>query len=133
MGIEAHLHKRVLIADDLPNMRADLLRILKELGFTNVKEVEDGKAAYDVLIVEAQNSRPFEIVFSDINMPHMNGLELLKKARAMDVYKKIPFFIVSTENEKDIIVKAILDGATDYIIKPYSPTVVKEKILTRLK
>jgi two-component system chemotaxis response regulator CheY len=133
MGIENHLNKRVLIADDLPNMRADLQKILKSLGFTNIKEVNDGKAAWDELRLEAQYGKPYEIIFSDINMPQMNGLALLKALRGTDSYKKAPIFIVSTENEKEIILKAILDGATDYIIKPYDPNVVKEKILSRLK
>ncbi len=133
MGIENYLNKRVLIADDLPNMRADLLKILKELGFTNIKEVNDGKAAWDELRLEAQYGKPYDIVFSDINMPQMNGLALLKSLRGTDSYKKIPIFIVSTENEKEVIVKAIIDGATDYILKPYEPKTVKEKLTQRLK
>lgn len=133
MGIETHLHKRVLIADDLPNMRADLLKILRELGFTNIKEAPDGRAAWDELRTESNYGKPYEIIFSDINMPLMNGLQLLKQIRSMEAYKKVPVFMVSTENEKEIIVKAIIEGATDYIIKPYQSNVVKEKILGRLK
>ncbi|MDO9181824.1 MAG: response regulator [Bacteriovorax sp.] len=133
MGIEAYLDKRVMIADDLPNMREDLVKILTNLGFTNIKEMPDGKAALAELKSEAQLGNPYDIIFSDINMPFMNGLDLLKALRFLDSYKKTPIFIVSTENEKDIIVKAILGGATDYIIKPYKADVVKEKILMRLK
>lgn len=133
MGIEAHIHKRVLIADDLPSMRADLLKILKSLGFTNIKETSDGKAAWDELRTEAQYGKPYEIIFTDINMPLMNGLVLLKGLRGIDNYKLTPIFVVSTENEKGIIMKAIIDGATDYIIKPYKADVVKEKLTARLK
>lgn len=133
MGLEAYLNKRLLIADDLPNMRADLVKILTSLGFTHIKEVVDGKAAWEELRLEAQYGKPYEIIFSDINMPFMNGIALLKALRGLDSYKKTPIFIVSTETEKDVIVNAIIHGATDYIIKPYSPDIVKEKIMTRLK
>lgn len=133
MTLAKHLNKKVLIADDFPNMRADLQKILKSLGFTNVKEVQDGKEAWETLRLEAQYGEPFEIIFSDINMPFISGLALLKTLRSTDSYKKIPIFIVSTENEKETILKAIIDGATDYIIKPYEEEVVKAKIISRLK
>lgn len=132
MGIELFLNKRVMIVDDLPNMRTDLSKILKEMGFTNLKEVQDGKAAWEELRLEALYGNPYDIVFSDINMPQMNGLLLLKNLRGVESYKKTPVFIVSTVNDKDVIIRAILGGATDYILKPYHPDVVKEKILSRL-
>ncbi|MDD4976066.1 MAG: response regulator [Bacteriovorax sp.] len=133
MGIEEYLNKSVLIADDLANMREDLIKILRSLGFTKIKEVHDGKAAWDELRLGAHYEEPYEIIFLDINMPRMNGLSLLKALREIDFYKKTPIFIVSTENEKDVILRAIIYGATDYILKPYSVNIVKEKILTRLK
>lgn len=133
MGLETFLNKRILIADDLPGMRADLLRILKTLGFSNIKEVTDGQEAWEELNYQAQNGSPYDIIFSDINMPIMNGLALLKAARTSYHYKLSPFFIVSTENERDIIVKAIINGATDYIIKPYVLETLKIKLEQRLK
>jgi two-component system chemotaxis response regulator CheY len=133
MGLEAYLDKPVLVADDLSNMRADLVKILKSLGFKNIKEVQDGMEAWDELRSEAQYGVPYEIIFSDINMPQMDGLALLKAVRFLEVYKTKPFFIVSTENEKGTILKAILEGATDYIIKPFSAEIVREKILKKLK
>lgn len=133
MGIESYLNKRVLIVDDMANMRADLIVILKDMGFTNIKELPDGKAAWDALRLESQYGNPYEIIFSDINMPVMNGLVLLKGLRGLEAYKHTPIFIVSTENEKDVIIRAVVEGATDYILKPYTASVVKEKILGRLK
>lgn len=133
MSIDDYLHRRVMIADDLPNMRDDLRKILRNLGFTNIKEMPDGKSAYEELRFEAQNGKPYELIFSDINMPQMNGIALLKAVRFLDSYKTTPIFIVSTENEKGIIVRAILGGATDYIIKPYVPELVIEKLSSRLK
>jgi len=133
MGLEDYLAKRVMVVDDLPNIRTDLIKILNSLGFTNIKEMPDGKAALDELVLKASEGKPYEIIFSDINMPIMGGLALLKALRATTVYKKTPIFMVSTENEKDIILTAVIEGATDYIIKPYSAEVVKQKITMRLK
>jgi two-component system chemotaxis response regulator CheY len=123
---------KILIVDDLPSMRADLVRILTELGFSNLKQSEDGRQALDHVKSEAANGSFYEIVFSDINMPEMDGITLLKNLRGLEGYKKTPIFIVSTENEKTTIVQAIMSGATDYIIKPYDPLVVKEKVLVKL-
>jgi len=131
--LTAYLNKRVMIVEDSPSMRQDLVNILKSLGFTNIKEMPDGKAAWDELRAEAQYGTPYDLIFSDINMPIMNGLVLLKQLRTLETYKKIPIFMVSTENEKDVIIRAIIDGATDYIIKPYESKVVVEKMLARLK
>lgn len=126
------LDSRILIVDDLPSMRADLTRILKELGFKDISECEDGKIAWDKVRHDALNGSPFEIIFSDINMPNMDGLTLLKHLRSTEHYKKTPIFMVSTENEKTTIVQAIMLGANDYIIKPYDPYVVKEKVILKL-
>lgn len=126
------LDSKILIVDDLPSMRSDLVRILTELGFFNMKQCEDGKQAWDHLRAEAINDNIYDIIFSDINMPQMDGITLLKHLRSVESYKKTPIFIVSTENEKSTIVQAIMSGATDYIIKPYDPLVVKEKVMGKL-
>ncbi len=62
----------------------------------------------------------------------MNGIQLLKSLRGLDTYKKVPIFMVSTENEKDIIIKCIMEGANDYILKPYQPETVKDKLTKKL-
>ena len=126
------LDSKILIVDDLPSMRSDLVRILTELGFQNMKQCEDGMQAWDHLRAEVLNNNNYDIIFSDINMPNMDGITLLKNLRGVEVYKKTPIFIVSTENEKSTIVQAIMSGATDYIIKPYDPVFVKEKVLVKL-
>lgn len=126
------LDSKILIVDDLPSMRSDLVRILTELGFQNMKQCEDGKQAWDHVRAEALNDNHYDIIFSDINMPEMDGLTLLKHLRSVMAYKKTPIFIVSTENEKSTIINAIMSGATDYIIKPYDPVIVKEKVLVKL-
>lgn len=126
------LDSKILIVDDLPSMRSDLVRILTELGFQNMKQCEDGMQAWDHIRAEVLNNNNYDIIFSDINMPNMDGITLLKHLRGVEVYKKTPIFIVSTENEKTTIVQAIMSGATDYIIKPYDPVIVKDKVLVKL-
>ena len=69
MGLEDYLAKRVMVVDDLPSIRTDLINILNSLGFTNIKEMPDGKAALDELVLKASEGKPYEIIFSDINMP----------------------------------------------------------------
>lgn len=123
---------KILICDDLPAMRADLSKILKELGFVHLTECQDGKAGWEKAKSEAQYEKSFDVIFLDINMPQMNGIQLLKALRGMDSYKKTPIFMVSTENEKDIIIKCIMEGATDYILKPFQAETVKEKINKKL-
>ena len=123
---------KILIVDDIKSMRANLIKILIDLGYSNFTECADGQKAWDELCVEAQYGNPYQIIFSDINMPIMNGINLLKKVRNLTIYKTTPIFMVSTENEKDIVIKAILEGATDYIIKPFNPIIVKDKLTKSL-
>lgn len=120
--------KRILIVDDLKSFRNELITILKNIGYVDFKECDDGKMAWEELCLQAQLGHPYEIIFSDINMPIMNGLQLLKNLRGTEIYKKTPIFMVSTESEKDIVIKAIIDGATDYILKPFSLETVRTKI-----
>ena len=124
-----HEKDRVFIVDDVESIRTDLKNILKEIGFLNIREAEDGKTALEDLKVHAMLGEPYDLIFLDINMPEINGIQLLKMLRSMNVYSKIPVFIISTENNKDSVVKAISNGATNYILKPYSPRVVAEKVL----
>ena len=129
MGLKEHLTDRVMIVDDFPNMRTDLINILKDMGFNTMKESPDGQAAWEELRLEALLGAPSQLIFLDINMPNMDGIQLLKALRGIDSYKSTPIFIVSTENKKDTIINAIVSGATNYIIKPYDPALVKEKVL----
>jgi two-component system chemotaxis response regulator CheY len=122
----------ILIVDDLSAMRTNLIAILQNLGFKNIAESTDGMLAWNLAIDQAKINKPFDLIFSDINMPVMNGIVLLKNLRGSDAYKKIPIFMVSTENEKAVILKCVLGGATDYIIKPFDPELVKNKLLAKL-
>jgi two-component system chemotaxis response regulator CheY len=130
--INDYLDKKVLVVEDSPSMKEALLKILNTIGFKNITTTNNGKEAYDELCLKARLDDPYEVIFSDINMPIMNGLTLLRHTRELNMYSKTPFFIVSTENEKDTVMQAILGGATDYILKPYSPNLVLDKLKKKL-
>ena len=116
--------KTILVVDDSRIMR----NIVKNI-FTDMKipcrylEAGDGKTAFDLL-----ETNKVDLVFLDWNMPEMDGLEFLKKARAMPEYNKIPIIMVPSEAAKYNIVGAIKNGATDYIIKPINEKVFREKV-----
>jgi two-component system chemotaxis response regulator CheY len=127
------LQHNILIVDDMETMRSHLIMILKNLGFSNITEAINGEQAHIAAIDRSRFAKPFDIIFSDINMPVMNGLALLKNLRATEAYKKIPIFMVSNENEKSVIIKSMILGATDYILKPYQPEIVKAKLIEKCR
>ncbi|MEZ5739140.1 MAG: chemotaxis response regulator CheY [Burkholderiaceae bacterium] len=114
---------KFLIVDDFSTMRRIIRNLLKESGFDNVDEAEDGVVA----LAKLQNS-PFDFVISDINMPNMNGFELLKAIREADNLKHLPVLMVTAEARKDDIVQAAQMGASGYIVKPFTKATLEEKV-----
>jgi two-component system chemotaxis response regulator CheY len=114
---------KFLIVDDFSTMRRIIRNILKEIGFANADEAEDGQTALDKL-----KGGAFDFVVSDINMPNMNGFELLKSIRADDGLKGIPVLMVTAEARKEDIVTAAQSGASGYIVKPFTKATLEEKI-----
>lgn len=114
---------RFLIVDDFSTMRRIIRNLLKEIGFANAEEAEDGAVALNML-----KASRFDFVVSDINMPNMNGFELLKSAKADDSLKAIPFLMVTAEAKKDDIVQAAQGGASGYIVKPFTKATLEEKV-----
>lgn len=119
--------KRVLIVDDVNTYRVALSSFLEKLGFEKIDLAEDGKQALGMLN-DALASEPYGLVFSDINMPEMNGIELVKNIKASDTLKATPVVMVSTENESTMVLDAISLGAANYIIKPFSADVLIQKL-----
>lgn len=119
--------KRVLIVDDVNTYRIALSSFLEKLGFTKIDLAEDGNQAFSMLM-DAQGSEPYGLVFSDINMPECNGIELVKKIKANEILKSTPIVMVSTENESTMVLDAISLGAANYIIKPFSADVLIQKL-----
>jgi len=114
---------RFLIVDDFSTMRRIVRNLLKEIGYSNAEEAEDGVAALSLL-----KSRKFDFIVSDINMPNMDGFELLKIVRADENLKGIPFLMVTAEAKKEDIVSAAQNGANGYIVKPFTKATLEEKV-----
>lgn len=114
---------RFLIVDDFSTMRRILRNLLKEIGYANAEEAEDGVVALNML-----KSTKFDFVVSDINMPNMNGFELLSKIKADEALKHLPVLMVTAEAKKEDIVLAAQSGAAGYIVKPFTKATLEEKI-----
>jgi len=114
---------RFLVVDDFSTMRRIVRNLLKELGFTNVEEAEDGQIALHKL----KNLR-FDFVLSDWNMPNMTGIELLKAVRADAQLKDMPFMMITAEAKRENIVEAAMAGASGYIVKPFTAATLEEKM-----
>jgi two-component system chemotaxis response regulator CheY len=114
---------KFLIVDDFSTMRRIVRGLLKELGYNNAEEAEDGVAALNLL-----KSTKFDFVVSDINMPNMNGFELLAAIKAEATLKHLPVLMVTAEARKEDIVRAAQDGAAGYIVKPFTKATLEEKV-----
>jgi len=114
---------KFLIVDDFSTMRRIVRNLLKELGYNNADEAEDGVAALAKL-----RAGGFEFVVSDLNMPNMNGFELLRQIRADDSLKHLPVLLVTAEAKKEDIVTAAQIGASGYIVKPFTKATLEEKL-----
>ena len=114
---------KILAVDDFSTMRRIVRNILRQLGYNNISEAEDGVAA-----LESLKQDPVDFVISDWNMPNMTGLELLKAVRADANLKDIPVLLVTAEALKDNVVEAVKAGASGYIVKPFTAETLKEKI-----
>ena len=114
---------KFLVVDDFSTMRRIVRNLLKESGFTDADEAEDGVVALHKL----RNAR-FDFVVSDINMPNKNGFELLKEIKADEKLKHIPVLMVTAEARKEDIVLAAQSGAAGYIVKPFTKATLEDKV-----
>jgi two-component system, chemotaxis family, chemotaxis protein CheY len=114
---------KILIVDDFAMVRKLIKGHLKEFGYINTVEAEDGVLALKVL-----KSQTIDFIISDWNMPNMSGLELLKAVRADADCCKIPFLMITAEATKENIILALKAGVSNYIVKPFPPAKLNEKI-----
>ena len=119
---------KFLIVDDFSTMRRIVRNLLKEIGYQNADEAEDGQVALGKL-----TSQPFDFVISDLNMPNMNGFELLKAIKADDTLKHLPVLMVTAEARKEDIVTAAQSGASGYIVKPFTKEALEERVRKALQ
>ncbi|AOV18463.1 histidine kinase [Acidihalobacter aeolianus] len=114
---------QILIVDDFSTMRRIIKNLLRELGFNNTSEADDGSTALPML-----QSGKFDFLVTDWNMPIMPGIELLKAVRADPKLAKLPVLMVTAEARRDQIVEAAQAGVNGYVVKPFSAETLKEKI-----
>jgi two-component system chemotaxis response regulator CheY len=114
---------KILVVDDFSTMRRIVKNLLKDIGFSNFDEAEDGNAALAKL-----RSDKFDFIISDWNMPGMTGIELLVAVRADEELKGIPFLMVTAEKTQENVVAALQAGVNNYVVKPFTSAVLKEKI-----
>jgi len=114
---------KVLVVDDFPTMRRIVKNLLKQIGFENIDEAEDGSQALNKL-----KAGGYGLLITDWNMPVMEGIELLKKIREDDALKDMPTLMVTAEAEKDKVIMAIKAGVDNYVVKPFTAEVLKEKL-----
>ena len=119
---------RFLIVDDFSTMRRIIRGLLKEAGYVEADEAEDGQGGLQKLY-----GTPFDFVITDINMPNMNGLEMLANMKQDEKLKDIPVLMITAEASKDDVLRAAQIGADGYIVKPFSKATLEEKISKILK
>ena len=119
----ADKNMRFLVVDDFNTMRRIVRNLLKELGFNNVEEAEDGVDALTKL-----RAGGFDFVISDWNMPNMDGLQLLQTIRGDATLGKLPVLMVTAEAKKENIIAAAQAGASGYVVKPFTAATLEEKL-----
>ena len=114
---------KILVVDDFPTMRRIIKNLLKDLGYENVDEAEDGQMGLEKL-----RNGNFEFVVSDWNMPNLDGLEMLKQIRADANLSSLPLLMVTAEAKKENIIAAAQAGANGYVVKPFTAATLEEKL-----
>lgn len=114
---------KILVVDDFGTMRRIIKNILRQIGYANIFEADNGLSALDVLRQEE-----IDFIISDWNMPQMPGIELLKAVRASEEWKNLPFLMVTAEGQKENLLEAVKYRVRNYIVKPFTPGTFTEKI-----
>lgn len=121
MSIETHL--KYLVVDDFATMRRIVRNQLRELGITDIEEAEDGHQALNIL-----KKGGFGFVVTDWNMPNMQGIDLLRAIRSDPQLRTLPVLMVTAEAKRENILEAAQAGVNGYVVKPFTPVVLKEKL-----
>jgi two-component system chemotaxis response regulator CheY len=114
---------KILLVDDQNSVRQMARMTLEELGIRNIHEAENGRAAMATAAVQ-----PLDLIISDYNMPEMDGLGLLRAVRGHPVARKVPFILLTGRGDRELVVKAAQAGANNYLIKPFSAAILRDKI-----
>jgi len=114
---------RILVVDDFSTMRRIIKNILRQLGYNNITEADDGSTAWDAL-----NKEKIDFIISDWNMPTMPGIELLRKVRSSEEFAETPFLMVTAEAQQENIIEAVQAKVSNYIVKPFTAETLGQKI-----
>lgn len=114
---------RILVVDDFSTMRRIIKNILRQLGFNNIIEADDGSSAWETL-----NKDKIDFIISDWNMPKMPGIELLRKVRSSEEFVNLPFLMVTAEAQQENIIEAVQAKVSNYIVKPFTAETLGQKI-----
>lgn len=114
---------RILVVDDFSTMRRIIKNILRQLGFNNIVEADDGSTAWEIL-----NKDKIDFIVSDWNMPELPGIDLLRKVRASEEFADMPFLMVTAEGLQENIIEAVQAKVSNYIVKPFTAETLKQKI-----
>ena len=123
MEVALDKNMKILIVDDFSTMRRIIKNLLRDLGFSNTHEADDGVTALPML-----KSGDFQFLVTDWNMPGMTGIDLLKAVRADDKLRTLPVLMVTAEAKRDQIIEAAQAGVNGYVVKPFTAQALKEKI-----
>jgi two-component system chemotaxis response regulator CheY len=114
---------KVLVVDDQNSVRQMTRMTLEEIGFRHIHEAENGVQA-----METASLQPLDLIISDYNMPEMDGLGLLRAVRGHPVARKVPFILLTGRGDKELVVKAAQAGVNNYLVKPFTAAILREKI-----
>lgn len=118
-----NMDMKIIVADDMETMRTSVCELLQHFGFANVAEAGDGNQALEIIRTEGA-----DLLITDLDMPNMDGLALLRTIRSDDVLKTLPVIFLTADGEKKSIVDAVQAGADDYLLKPFTADVLERKI-----
>ena len=119
----------ILVVDDSVHMRRLIADTLYQLGFRNLVSCADTHEALKSLMLSQSNNKKFDLILSDLNMPGPNGIELLRQVRASELFKEIPFILITTESEKGSVLEAAQLGVSSYIVKPFTSGSLYERLI----
>ncbi len=114
---------KIMVVDDFATMRRILKNILKQLGFKDIIEADDGSTALEEL-----KKNNIDLIISDWNMPKMSGIDFLKEVRSNSDFKDIPFLMVTAEAQKNNVVEAVKAGVSNYVVKPFTAEQISDKL-----
>lgn len=117
-------NKKILFVEDSPTMRRIIANSLKKLGINDLSEAENGVDA-----LEKIQKNQFDLILTDWNMPEMNGQELVEHVRKMDNYQNVPILMITTRGMEDDVMTAIKSGVNGYMVKPFTPELLKKKMI----